>query len=247
MSQPCRNGHVAERNHRGACVMCVRAQKARWRSKYAEREAERKRTAYQANRDDRNAQTREWRANNPEKVAANWAKYYARKGEKLRAYSRAYYADNKDYVNKRQAAYNRTKRETDGAAIRERDRAWCFANRESRQASVRRYAEKHPHKIAEKARRRDALKRQQTPTDADRTKILAVYEMAALVTRVVGASYHVDHAKALANGGLHHEDNLVVMRADLNVSKGASDWPWLKWFNEPFDPAKPHPFAGSDQ
>lgn len=75
------------------------------------------------------------------------------------------------------------------------------------------------------------------PVDADRAAIRKVYELADRVSRIIGTSYHVDHIQALNNGGLHHHDNLVVMRADWNIRKGANDWLWLKWFNDPIQPA----------
>ena len=83
--------------------------------------------------------------------------------------------------------------------------------------------------------RHRARKRNQTPSNANPILIRQFYTLANLLTRVVGVSYHVDHIKALALGGLHHHDNLVVMRGDLNIRKNASDWPWLAWFNDHSD------------
>ncbi|MDO1559816.1 HNH endonuclease [Brevundimonas sp. 2R-24] len=55
------------------------------------------------------------------------------------------------------------------------------------------------------------------------------------MTELTGHPWHVDHIVPLSRGGLHHQDNLIAMRADLNLAKGARYWPWLRWFNEPSD------------
>ncbi len=70
-------------------------------------------------------------------------------------------------------------------------------------------------------------------TSDESRQVKAFYEMAARLTKMTGTKYHVDHILPLARGGQHHPSNLVVMRADLNQSKGAQYWPWLQWFNEP--------------
>lgn len=99
-----------------------------------------------------------------------------------------------------------------------------------KQAAI--WQKQNPERVAAATAAYKARKIAQTPNDADRAKIASFYDMANRITRITGTPYHVDHIEALANGGLHHHDNLVVMRGDLNQSKGATDWPWLKWFNE---------------
>lgn len=110
---------------------------------------------------------------------------------------------------------------------------WLKANGDKRKEVEARYYQANKDRLQSKFAKRRAKKAEQTPADADQTAINAVYQMANRLTRIVGASYHVDHANALSNGGLHHPDNLVVMRADWNLRKGANDWPWLAWFNAP--------------
>jgi hypothetical protein len=131
-----------------------------------------------------------------------------------RAIAKNYCAANKDSVNATRRVY-RTE------------------NLEYFKQKGREYRQKYPHKIVEKEARRNARKLAQTPPDADPKAILAVYEMAARLTRITGASYHVDHVIPLCRGGQHHQDNLVAMRADWNIRKADQIWPWLSWFNQP--------------
>lgn len=104
---------------------------------------------------------------------------------------------------------------------------------ERRRISNDKYRRANLHKIAEKNNMRNALKRSRIPADADRTAIRSIYEVCGNVTRVLNTPYNVDHIDSLANGGLHHQDNLIIMRADWNRSKYSASWPWLRWFNEP--------------
>ena len=51
------------------------------------------------------------------------------------------------------------------------------------------------------------------------------------MTKMTGRTYHVDHVVPLAKGGLHHENNLVVMRGDINQRKAARIIPeFVKFF-----------------
>ena len=58
------------------------------------------------------------------------------------------------------------------------------------------------------------------PPGADRDAIRAFYRLAKLLEKHnPGTRYHVDHIIPLSKGGLHHQDNLQVMRADFNLRK----------------------------
>lgn len=83
---------------------------------------------------------------------------------------------------------------------------------------------------ANNAKRRAALRDQVAP-DADPAAIAMIFKMAERLTRLTAATYHVDHITPISKGGLHHQNNLVVMRGDWNKSKYTQSWPWLSWFN----------------
>lgn len=190
-------------------------------------------------------------------VGDNWAEGNARKSAKIcrpcqAAYNREYREKNKGPIQQRRREYF----EANAEVIRERDRLRYedFQRKESSAKRGRAHYERNrpavltrasawkkanPEKSALSARsysaRRRAWKIDQTPPDADDGKIEAFYALAATLTKATGQQYHVDHIKSLKAGGLHHQDNLVVMTAPLNLSKGAQHWPWLTWFNSPSD------------
>lgn len=64
--------------------------------------------------------------------------------------------------------------------------------------------------IAYRARKKNAI-----PADADLVLIRRIYENCPI-------GYHVDHIKALAAGGMHHQDNLQYLQASENCRKGKS-------------------------
>jgi len=70
---------------------------------------------------------------------------------------------------------------------------------------------------------RRALRKAATPPDANRKMIRDIYKMANRVSECLGIKFHVDHVKALANGGLHHESNLQVLPGRANIIKSDSE------------------------
>lgn len=71
---------------------------------------------------------------------------------------------------------------------------------------------------ARNAKRRHVVREALCET-ASEEKITAIYNMAHRLTKLTGTVYHVDHLVPVSRGGKHHEDNLVVMRADFNMKK----------------------------
>lgn len=62
---------------------------------------------------------------------------------------------------------------------------------------------------AYRARKRNAI-----PPDSDLELIKRIYECCP-------DGYHVDHIVAIANGGMHHQDNLQYLPPSENSRKGA--------------------------
>jgi len=65
--------------------------------------------------------------------------------------------------------------------------------------------------------------RQATPSWANGFYISEIYHLARLRTKLLGITYHVDHVipiKGKLVCGLHVEDNLRIIPADLNMKKG---------------------------
>lgn len=60
-------------------------------------------------------------------------------------------------------------------------------------------------------------------TIEQRAKVTSLYAEARAMTKLAGEPYHVDHIKPLAKGGLHHPDNLQVLRGVNNMRKGVRE------------------------
>lgn len=147
-----------------------------------------------------NAQNKAWREAHRGRDRARKDAWTAANPERMRELGRAWRTANPE----RQRELGRVWRKANPDRQRELERAWCFAN---------------PEKVLAKSARRRALKRAALCPDRDDGKIAAIYSLANRLTRLFGRPYHVDHVVPLAKGGLHHEDNLVVMRGDYNSAK----------------------------
>lgn len=94
---------------------------------------------------------------------------------------------------------------------------------EQRALKWKRWYENNRPRLAEKNRRRHHRVGQATPGWANKDAILAVYELAARMTRETGVPHQVDHIVPLKGRnmcGLHVENNLQVLTKAANVSKG---------------------------
>lgn len=105
-------------------------------------------------------------------------------------------------------------------------RAYVEENRERHYARNRAWNKANPGPKSAARRRGQAAKLQRTPrwlTDADHASMRGQYAMAALMTKLVGVPYHVDHIVPLrgaAASGLHVPANLRVIRGAENMRKG---------------------------
>jgi len=69
-----------------------------------------------------------------------------------------------------------------------------------------------------------AQKKNQTSLDADLEKIDYIYQICEAMNRISEEKYEVDHIKPLSKGGLHHQDNLQILKKNFNCGKNAK-WP----------------------
>jgi len=76
------------------------------------------------------------------------------------------------------------------------------------------------------ASKRRAKKKNQTPLNVDIKKIQFIYSFCEMLNQVLEEKYEVDHIKPISKGGLHHQDNLQILKASLNRKK------WAKITNE---------------
>lgn len=145
------------------------------------------------------------------------------------------YEKHKEHIQKKNKEWAENNKERKAAT----DSEWQRNNRDKRNAAFRRWKEKHrslylkrakdydSRNLAKKAARetkRRARKLQATPAWADLGKI-EVFYLAAKAMDFFNPFYkhHVDHVIPLQNNkvcGLHVEDNLQILTASENQSKG---------------------------
>lgn len=135
------------------------------------------------------------------------------------ASSKSHYRDNLDYYKIRNSIHYVENKDV----YFEKDKRWRENNRDRSNEISRNYSKRNPEAVAQFAAKRRAKVRSQTPdlTPEESQRIKDMYWLARDLRAVSGEYYHVDHIVALANGGLHHPDNLQILPADINIKKGA--------------------------
>lgn len=174
--KPCPKGHVADRAvSSGTCIEC------------------------------RRLHTSEWREKNKSHMAAYAKEYRAARGSDLleakREYQRRWNAANKQEKRKRDAEYEKAKRESG-----------CKKFYAARSA------------ISAKRRAAEIMA---VPTWCDHDAVEGMYELAQVFRRI-GLDLHVDHIVPLQSSlvcGLHSHDNLRLSLRVENQQKGNRYWP----------------------
>lgn len=122
---------------------------------------------------------------------------------------------NKDRIKKQQKEYRRNNRE----------KIKKYGKRYNN-----RYRIKNRDKMRAKEVRRRARKVNAIPNNVDMKKVNYMYSFCNKLNKIHGyIKYHVDHIKPLSKGGLHHENNLQILEAKLNLEKSSS-YPFEKKF-----------------
>lgn len=167
-------------------------------------------------------------------AAERQRRYVERHPERLRARWKAYGDKNK----KRKAVNAAARYARDKARILEAGRAWRAsnpekvfllskkwreANPEKRRQLHKQWRDANPDKImawraGQRAKRKAAVV---SLTPHEQAEVIALYAKARALTELIGEPYHVDHIKPLAKGGLHHPNNLQVLKGAENLRKGA--------------------------
>ena len=143
---------------------------------------------------------------NREKMVARVAEYHKKNKEKRTIYSKEYYRKNKKELDEK------------GVEYRKNNKAKSYAR------GVR-YREANKEKVRAQWGERRARKLQQTPQNADMVVIMLYYAVCSETNDILGDTFfHVDHIQPLSKSGLHHEDNLQILEASLNLLK-SDKWP----------------------
>ena len=202
-----------------------------WRQANAETMRKHTRRHYEANRDKAIERSRLWRLANPDKMREHRLRWDKRNPENRRERSRRYYSANRDKVI-------------------QKGRQWRQANQDRVRESVRRWHAANPDKVREKNRRRYACKRaarRQSLQPVTRAQIdarFALWQNRCAFCGVLAADPRnrgrkrltVEHALALASGGLDEAANIIPACTACNSSKKSSpieDWyRQQEWFTE---------------
>jgi len=212
-SKPCVKCGATDRNKSGNCRPCAKATNAAWYK--ANKENIKANTAdyYQANKENIKVMNAAWQKANLDKVKANMAAWQKANKENIKANKAAYYQENKEQIKVTVAA-------------------WQKANKENIKANMASYQKANPDKVNALAARRRSTKLQAIPawakTKEEKDLIDFVYWFAKEKSIHTGIPYHVDHTVPLQSDlvcGLHCFNNLRVIPASENLSKGNRTWP----------------------
>jgi hypothetical protein len=150
------------------------------------------------------ARLKAWRTANADRVKEYTGEWRSVNAARMKATKAAHHARNKEQLNAKSAAWRRENRE--------RSRAACAA-----------WFAKNPARRAALQQKRNAAKLRATPAWANEEAILSFYTSANALGMLTGEWYHVDHIVPLQGKlvcGLHVENNLRVISATENLSKG---------------------------
>ena len=107
------------------------------------------------------------------------------------------------------------------------DKAWYEDNKEKVAATNKAYREANPDKIAAKSSRHRALKLKLIPAHlkkcpVEKRRVLDIYKLSNLISKVTGIEHHVDHMWPLSDDGPHWSGNMQIITARENLTKHAS-------------------------
>lgn len=183
-------------------------------------DSQRKKDHYRRNIAQYQKANEAWKQANPGRKQLTDAEYKAKNRAEIALKGKLKRDSDPKIIAQREerAAYREERRLTREARQKEQIKAWTEANR----AKVLAYAANYR-----------ALKKNATPPDADMKAIQAIYDQAVRMSALLGVPYEVDHLVPISRGGLHHQDNLVIMIRSANRKKSARLLPSVIEFFRP--------------
>lgn len=174
---------------------------------------------YAENRERLIAEVIQYQKDNPDKVNERTHRYRLRHPEKEKARAVKYKQENAEKIKQSNKRYRDNNKEKVTLA----NKKYSVANAEIIRIKRKIYAQNNKGYINFRTRLRQARKRQATPSWANLDKIKELYVLAQQLELETGVKYHVDHIIPLTHPlvcGLHVENNLQVITAEENLSKG---------------------------
>jgi len=138
--------------------------------------------------------------------------------DEIYARKRKYVKDNKLKVIEWRKRHYKNNKES----ISAKSRQYYHNNIVSATRSRAIYASKNRSKLNAVKARYKAAKKTQSVIYANQDAIDRKYRVAQILTSITGVEYHCDHVIPLQGefvSGLHHEDNIMVIKASENLSK----------------------------
>ncbi|MDF1513557.1 MAG: hypothetical protein P1S60_07095 [Anaerolineae bacterium] len=144
--------------------------------------------------------------------------------ERTRAYIRQYEKTNADRIRRRKKQYYLDNKHH----ISFVHSRYYFNNQEAIDKRNRENSVKNPARARAYYKSYMTAKKQRYPPYANEDKIKIKYMVAQIMTNITGVQYEVDHTHPLQGklvSGLHHEDNLQVIKRSKNRRKSKSFTP----------------------
>lgn len=199
------------RGKNGHCVVCAKEYAERYRAENYEKMVNSQREYYARNKEKRRSASKVYRDANKEKIAASFAAYAEKNKEKLSEKHKEYYANNRDRKAKNFAL-------------------WSAKNKDRLKEKNIKWRENNPARSVALCANYKATKRKAKPDWANDFFIQEAYALAKLREEKCGGEWHVDHIVPLRSSlvcGLHCENNLAVVRAEINRKKSNRYWPQM--------------------
>lgn len=206
--EPCKNGHISERNTKSStCVVCDREKKRLIRKdpKKIEVIKAQSRKSREKHKAQRAIDNKIWREKNKDEISAKKKEYRENNKEKVTK-------TKKEWVDKNAKHVASVKRD------------WLKNNKAKALEAVRRWRDKNREQVRAKNTARLKKLKDRGSYSGDDVKLkleLQKNKCLGCFSAIDGLNYHIDHITPIAKGGMNTPDNIQILCPHCNLSKGA--------------------------